>query len=246
MSYLYDSMNRRRPTRPGATTPGGQPLPTLDDYAQLAQAYRALQVKVEAQAEENSAKTAELAIKSEALQRQSEDLKRTQAELMWTKAALQQMQRELDDLGGQGWQTRYEQLKAEVDDLRRRWEQRFYDETAEARRTIVRDMLPLADHLELALRHSATLEGEAAQRFVSNIESTLRAFLDTLRRNGAEPQNALGAAFDPALHEAVGHVVNPSYEPDHVAEVVQTGYVEGERVLRPARVLLSSGERTAQ
>ena len=239
MSYLYDPMNRRRPAARTPQQPSAQQLPTLDDFNRLVQAYNELHARSEAQTKELSAKTSELAIKSDALHRQSEDLKKTQTEQLWLRAALEQMQHELNEAKQQDWQDRYERLQAEVDTLRRRWEQRFVDETDEARRNILRDMLPLADHLELALQHAQALDGDALSNFVGNLETTRRAFLDTLRRYGVTQQDALARPFDPALHEAIGQVVTSDLPVDHVAQVVQSGYMEGDKLLRPARVIVN-------
>jgi molecular chaperone GrpE len=131
-------------------------------------------------------------------------------------------------------------LQAELDNLRRRWEQRFESETANARQEILRDMLPLADHLELALQHGAgSNEGdEQAQEYLRNINATYQAFLNTLKRYNVTPIEAQGQPFDPTLHEAVGQVSSGDVPSGHVAQVVQTGYMEGDKLLRPARVLV--------
>ncbi|MGL4649055.1 MAG: nucleotide exchange factor GrpE, partial [Caldilineaceae bacterium] len=121
------------------------------------------------------------------------------------------------------------------------WEQRAADDTAEARRTLLRDMLPLADHLEMALSHRDALDGEGGKAFASNIEATLKAFLDALRRYGVERQDPLGQPFDPEQHEAIGQIASDQTPPGHIAHVVQTGYCEGDRLLRPARVLVAAG-----
>lgn len=237
MSYLYDPRNRRRSANPASGTRPGE-LPTLEDFAALAQAHRELAAAFEAQKKELAARTAELAIRSEALHKQGEDLKQTQSELMWTRAALEQGQKAQGEPNQENWQERYLRLQAELEDLRRRWEQRYADDTAEARRAILRDMLPLADHLELALEHAAK-QDEPAQSLVANIEATQRAFLEALRRYGVERQEAQGKPFDPQQHEAVGTDPSAAVPPGHVAHVVLSGYVEGDKLLRPARVIVN-------
>jgi molecular chaperone GrpE len=252
---MYNPYGRRR-TMTGAPAGGSYQRPTLDDYQALAQAYQALQAQAEQQKQELAAKQhelgeksreltetqRELAIKSEALQRQSADLKQFEAELVWAKAALQQQDRaeaQEERPDGLTWRERYLRLQSELDSLRRRWEQRYALETAEARHNILRDMLPLADHLEMALHHAEGLEGEQAAEFVRNIAATRQAFLDTLKRYGVEPIDAQGQPFDPSLHEAVGQVHDQSAPAGAVAQVVQTGYREGDKLLRPARVLVN-------
>lgn len=238
---MYDSYgppNRRRP----AVQQAG---PTLEDYEALRAAYQELKPRADALTKELAARTSELAIKDEALHKQGEDLRQTQSELMWTRAALQSAEAAQAEPDRESWQERYTRLQAEVDNLRRRWEQRATDEIGEARRTILRDMLPLADHLELALPHAEALRSNpAGDALVSNIESTLRAFQDTLRRYTVEKQTPLGKPFDPELYEAVGQVLTQSTPPGHVAHVVQSGYTEGDRLLRPARVIVSQERPT--
>ncbi len=59
-----------------------------------------------------------------------------------------------------------------------------------------------------------------------------------------KPQSPLGKPFDPEQYEAVGQVVTQETAPGHVAHVVQSGYTEGNKLLRPARVIVSQ-ERAA-
>jgi len=183
----------------------------------------------------------EIAIKDEALRRQGEALKQTEAELVWAKAGLQQQDRQEQQKNSPeeaSWRERYGKLQAEVESLRRRWEQRFESDTANARQEILRDMLPLADHLELALQHGANLEDEQAQENMRNLRATLQAFLNTLKRYQVSPIEAQGVPFDPTLHEAVGQISVGDMPSGNVAQVVQTGYMEGDKLLRPARVLV--------
>lgn len=222
-------------------------MPTLDDYNHLVQAYNELKAGAEKQATLLEEAQEALQVRDEALKKQGEDLKQALAEVAFLKAVANQQQKENEkrkELSYEELQERYMRLQAEMENLRRRWEQRAASDTAEARRTILRDMLPLADHLEMALQHGAALEGDKAKSFVGNIEATLRAFIESLRRYGVEPIAADGAVFDPNLHEAVGQVplanAPAGTKPGDVAHVVQRGYMDGDTLLRPARVLVAS------
>ena len=106
---------------------------------------------------------------------------------------------------------------------------------------ILADMLPLADHLDLALQHADGLEDGASKDFVTNIEATRHAFMETLKRYGVERMSVEGEAFDPNMHEAIGQIADGEIPADHVAQVIQAGYRDRDRVVRPARVLVSSG-----
>ena len=259
MSNPYDANRRGR----RAATP--QPArrrsgsPTIEDYQQLTLAYQKLQEHQQTlvnevaemgerfKTQERQLKSAEreLAIKTDALRRQDEDIRRVESELIWTRAALDEAEGKGVTEDGQptvSWPDRYARLQADFENVRKRTEQRLEQEVASSRHQILQDMLPLADHLDLALAHAATIEEDGAlQEFVSNIEATRTAFMETLKRYGIQPINAAGQPFDPELHEALGQVNDASVEADHVAQVVQKGYTEGNRLLRPARVLISTG-----
>lgn len=266
MANYYDPYGRRQ--RPVSRANAGQSV-TMADYQQLAHAYQKLQGQaqqlqeqqqtmqrqIEAQASELKNTRTELQIKDEAFRRQSADFKVMESELVWAKAAVQQLQEELDASGEtseedkvaeEQWQEKYARLQAELDNFRKRGEQRTELRIAEAKHQILLDMLPLADHLDLAMNHTDTLQDGAARDFVGSIEATRRAFLDSLRRYGVERIDPKGEAFDPVVHEAIGQMPDAKTPADHVAQVVQAGYREGERVIRPARVLVSSGNQGAQ
>ncbi len=224
--------------------------PTIDDYNRLVQAYNELKSGAEKQQRLLQDAEEAIAIRDESLKKQGDELKQRMAEVAFLKAITAQQQREEDkkeaasQAGAEDWQERYLRLQAEMENLRRRFEQRAANESAEARRTILRDMLPLADHLELALQHGEKLEGSEAKSFVGSIDSTYKAFLESLRRYGVTPIEAEGEEFDPNLHEAVGRIplnnAPNGTQPDHVAHVVQRGYMEGDALLRPARVLVAA------
>lgn len=250
MSNLFNMVDPQRdPRNRRPTLPDGQPLPTLEDYQRLAQSYADLRLRFIEQTKALDEKNNELTIKNEVLERQTADVRQLEAakgqlesELVFTKAALQQAQKQQEQIAEANWQERYLQLQvetqAEIDNLRKRWEQRFITESTEARHRILADMLPLADHLDLALQH-ANVQDESAKRFVANIEATRRAFMETLKRYGVEPLEAQGKPFDPNLHEAVAHVADAQTPPEHVLQVVQVGYMDNGKLLRPARVVIS-------
>lgn len=215
---------------------------TQGRLAQQVEKNQELQTALDRQSKELHFKAQEMQIKDEALHRQSEHQKQLETELVFIRAALAE-EREARAAAPEdaSWQERYLRLQAEVDNLRKRWEQRASDESAENRRRVLADMLPLADHLDLALQHQPATDDAQVQNFVGNIDATRRAFLETLRRYGVERIEPLNAPFDPARHEALGQTPSAAVPADHVAAVMQAGYVEGDRVLRPARVLVSGG-----
>lgn len=96
---------------------------------------------------------------------------------------------------------------------------------------IIRKILPLLDDLERALQNRPE-----DQSWANGIELIVRKFQTTLEGEGVKKIEAQGAEFDPNFHEAISHEPNEDVPSGHVIEVVQNGYMLGERVIRPALV----------
>lgn len=71
---------------------------------------------------------------------------------------------------------------------------------------------------------------------------TRQMFLSTLDKYGVKPIDAFGSPFDPQVHETLGTKEDPSMEPGSVAEVAESGFTYREKLLRPARVLVTPKE----
>ena len=156
------------------------------------------------------------------------------------------LQAELDEAGdATEWRERYLRQQADAENFRRRQERRFAQQATEKQRSLLRDMLPLADNLELGLQHLAQ-DADAAtdqrlQSYANNLRAVRQAFMDTLERHGVRPLAALGEPFDPNLHEALGHLASSEVPEGYIAHVVQNGFTDPDGLVRPARVLVSSG-----
>ncbi len=130
---------------------------------------------------------------------------------------------------------------AEVENTRRRAERQAADARAYAIDRFAGDLLPIADTLGRALaaapRDSAD---DATRNLITGLELTERTLVDTFAKHGLKRVGAKGETFNPNLHQAVAQA--PSDQPQGVIlEVMQPGYVLGERTLRAAMVLVSSG-----
>lgn len=105
--------------------------------------------------------------------------------------------------------------------------------------SILADLLPILDNLDLALAHTDNLSPEC-KNFVVGVDMTRKIFLDAVKNHGLEAvQAARGAEFDPEIHEAVGTVEEPSLDDNCIAQVVQNGYRLKGRLLRPAKVMVN-------
>lgn len=99
---------------------------------------------------------------------------------------------------------------------------------------VVRRYLEVLDDLELALKDRPQ-EGEGAA-WAEGIELIYRKLKSFLEAEGVTPIEALGQPFDPNLHEAISEEPSEDHDSGQVIDVLQTGYMLGDRVLRPAKV----------
>lgn len=136
-------------------------------------------------------------------------------------------------------------LAAEMDNLRRRTEREVKDAKAYSLAAFARDMLAVSDNLRRALEaipDELKTNGEAGLNgLIEGVEMTERSMLSTLERHGVKKIDAEGQKFDPNFHQAMFEVPNADVPNNTVVQVVQAGYVIGERVLRPAMVGVAKG-----
>jgi molecular chaperone GrpE len=140
---------------------------------------------------------------------------------------------------------RYLRLAAEMDNLRRRTEREVKDAKTYSVASFARDMLSVSDNLRRALEAipaEARAGGDAGfVSLVEGVEMTERAMLGALERHGVKKIAPTGQKFDPNFHQAMFEVPNADIPANTVIQVVQDGYVIGDRVLRPAMVGVSKG-----
>jgi len=96
---------------------------------------------------------------------------------------------------------------------------------------LIKKVLPVLDDLERAMQNRPADNGWA-----NGIDLIVRKFQNLLEAEGIKRIEAKGAAFDPAFHEAISHEPSEDVESGHVIDIVQNGYMLGERVIRPALV----------
>lgn len=134
------------------------------------------------------------------------------------------------------WKEKYTRLYAEQENLRKRLERRYASEAQKEKERLLLDILPLIDNLERALEHATAQETGLRE----GVELALKAFKDTLAKHGVQMIAAAGEPFDPERHEAIGVVPANTLPPDTVAQVEENGYTFQDKLLRPARVLVTA------
>lgn len=129
-----------------------------------------------------------------------------------------------------GWQ----RAQAEFANYRKRQEQQRAQLYDEAVARVVKRYLEVLDDLERAL-NTRPAEGEGAE-WSAGVELVARKLLTILENEGVRSMDPLGQPFDPNLHEAIAQEPSDGHESGTILEVLQKGYLLGERVLRPAVV----------
>lgn len=131
---------------------------------------------------------------------------------------------------------KYRQAASEFEEARLRLKREISKDVERGRREIVADLLDVLDNLDRAI--DATRSGASAEALLQGVELVRRQFLAKLEGVGVRAiEIASGAAFDPALHEAVTVVPTADAAQDgRVVGVIRRGYRVGDDVLRPASV----------
>jgi molecular chaperone GrpE len=129
---------------------------------------------------------------------------------------------------------------AEMENMRRRTERQVADAREYGITAFARDVLAVADNMSRALSTIDPQLRETAdaglKSLLEGVELTERELLKVLEKHGVKKFEPTGEKFDPNLHQAMYEVPDPSLPNGTVAQVVQAGYMIGERVLRPALV----------
>src|SRR5213596_2313794 len=134
---------------------------------------------------------------------------------------------------------------AEMENLRKRTAREVADARIYGITGFARDILDIADNLQRALdavpaEMKATAD-PALKAFIEGVELTERSLLNTLEKNGVKKFDPSGEKFNPNFQQAMYEVPDPSVPQGTVVQVVQAGFMIGERVLRPALVAVSKG-----
>jgi molecular chaperone GrpE len=127
-------------------------------------------------------------------------------------------------------------LGAEFENYKKRVQRETSDLIKFGNESLLKAILPILDNLERAIDHGNKMNGNGP--LLQGVEIILRQFLTILERFGVKSVAAMGETFDPEKHEAVSQAESDQ-EPDRVISELEKGYLFHERLLRPAKVLVS-------
>ncbi len=139
-----------------------------------------------------------------------------------------EMQRERDD-----FRDRWLRKSAEFDNYRKRVDRERREQADQKVVDLLLELLAVVDDFDLALKADA---GKGSSSYRKGVEIIHAKLHDLLRKQGVKPIEALGADFDPNIHQAVLHEDSPGRRDGEVIAELRRGYRLGERLLRPAMV----------
>ncbi len=134
------------------------------------------------------------------------------------------------------WQEKYLRLAADLDNTKKRLAQSYQRQAEQEKERLLGDFLEVADNLDRAL---ANADPAKPQALIEGVQAIQRQFQQTLAKHGVREFDAEGKPFDPEQHEAVSVLHRPDLPPESVVHIIQPGYTIGDRVLRPARVIVN-------
>lgn len=126
---------------------------------------------------------------------------------------------------------RYLRLMAEYDNYRRRTQKERENIYPDAVTDTLKELLPVLDNLQRALDTPC-----ADENYITGIQMIRTGLEEFLKKMGVETFGKAGEPFDPNLHNAVMHIEDENLEKNVVAQVFQSGYRRGDRILRHAMV----------
>ncbi|QDU79271.1 heat shock protein GrpE [Polystyrenella longa] len=134
--------------------------------------------------------------------------------------------------------------RAELDNVRRRTRTELDDQRKYQSLSLARDLLPGLDNLQRAI--TAGESSGNVTDLLQGLEMVLNQFENTFTQHGLKKIEAVGKPFDPNFHEAIQNMPSEDIPAMHVIAEAETGYVLNDRVVRPSKVLVSSGPASAE
>jgi molecular chaperone GrpE len=133
-------------------------------------------------------------------------------------------------------------LRAEFENFKKRMQKEKGDLVKFGNENLLKALLPVLDNLSRAIEHGKNAKENSP--LLEGVEMTHKEFLGTLDRFGVKPVPAMGEVFDPEKHEALSQEESDQ-EANRVIAAVQNGYLYHDRLLRPAKVIVSKGKSEA-
>lgn len=153
---------------------------------------------------------------------------------------IDELRKELDHVQKSEGEAKDKMIRAcaEMENVKRRAERDVTSAHKFALEKFAKDLLPVLDSMEQA----SEVGGDSAEvgSMRQGVEMTLKMFLDVAAKYNLKQINPVGEPFNPEEHEAISMQPNPDMDPNMVMAVFQKGYLLNDRVIRPARVVVTN------
>ncbi len=131
-------------------------------------------------------------------------------------------------------------LQAEFENFRRRTLKEREEAHRFGHQKLVKELLPTVDNLDRAIDHARNSKGADLEGLLQGVELVRRELLGVLAQHGVSEIETDGQPFDPAVHESMARATDASVPENTIVQVVQKGYRLWDRLVRPARVIVST------
>lgn len=132
---------------------------------------------------------------------------------------------------------------AEMENFKKRLQKEKDEQMAYVAESVLADLLPTLDNLDLALQYGS--KNEACKDTIMGVEMTKKLLLDAVKKHGLEPVGTVGEEFNPEFHEAIAQAEDAEIPAGHIVSVMQKGYVLKGRLLRSAKVSVCKAQNTS-
>ena len=133
----------------------------------------------------------------------------------------------------------YLRLLADFDNYRKRMMKEIEEAKEAAKRSIIKEFLVILDNLEKAIE----MAYKHKDAIIEGIELSIKSFKDMLKKHGIEEINPKEEAFDPNLHDALMTQESDKLPKNTVIQTVEKGYIYKDKLIRPAKVIVSAGKK---
>ncbi len=143
------------------------------------------------------------------------------------------------------YKDRWMRLAAEFENYKKRRAREFEILVQSASEDVIRDLLPILDGVGRALAHSENGDTES-EGFQEGIKMIMEQFPRVLYNRNLKEIETVGKPFDPTVHEALMQMPSEVHDAGIVSDEIEKGYSLGDKVLRPAKVVVSQGKPASE
>jgi molecular chaperone GrpE len=141
------------------------------------------------------------------------------------------------------YKAKYFYVAAEMDNYRKRMEREKENLLKYGNEKVLSDLLQVVDNFERTIDMLKPDQDAKVKNIVTGLDMVKKQFIDSLSKHGLTPVDAIGKDFDPNFHEALAQEYQEGKKPNEVIKEFQKGYSLNGRLIRPAKVVVSSDKQ---